>query len=287
MTLDLRDQALWARVLAVDETSHEYFAQREDRPGAVLFTSARGPAYSLVLITRTTVAAAGPMLESIIDHYAGVDQDTRVRVTPLSEPGDWPERLSRRGFVPLEAEDELFMALPAAAGEVIAPDCRHLSPSSVQIRRVSSGAGAKDEAEVFTRVQLAGFGEPLDGLPDAIQATRRSLAAGRYRLYTAYLGNEAAGAVSARMVGDAAGGVAGLYGLATLPHLRRRGVALALVRYLVNEAAAEGLDLVYLSAEPDSAGASLYERLGFAPIFSVRNYLLRQPRQEKSAEAGG
>jgi ribosomal protein S18 acetylase RimI-like enzyme len=280
MYLDLSSRALWARILAVDETSHEYFATREDAPGAILFTSDQSPAFNLALITRTTAADAGPVLESIIDHYSRVGRDTRVRLTPLSEPGDWPQRLAQRGFVPLEAEDELFMALPAASG-VTATGAGQPAGPSVTVRRVSTDVGAEDEAEVFTRVQRAGFGEPLEGLPEAIQATRRSLAVGRYRFYVAYLGDEAAGAASARMVRDALGGVAGLYGLTTLPHVRRRGVGAALVRYLVNEATAEGLDVVFLSAEPGSPGAGLYERLGFAPTFSVRNYLLRQPAASK------
>jgi ribosomal protein S18 acetylase RimI-like enzyme len=280
MSLDLSSRALWARILAVDETSHEYFAVREDAPGAILFTNGQKPDSNLALIQQSTGADAGRRLEAIIEHYSRLGLDTRVRLTPLSEPGDWPARLARRGFIPLETEDELFMALPAAAG-VTPPGAGQAAVPPVTVRRVSAGDGAAAEAEVFTRVQRAGFGEPLEGLPEAIQATRRSLAAGRYRLYTAYLGDEAVGAASARMVHDAVGGVAGLYGLTTLTHARRRGVGATLVRCLVHEAAAEGLDVVFLSAAPGSAGAALYERLGFAPTFSVRNYLLRLPASGK------
>ncbi len=101
----------------------------------------------------------------------------------------------------------------------------------------------------------------------------------------AYLDAQAVGAASARMVRDTAGGVAGLYGLTTLPEARRRGVGAALVRYLVNEATAKGHDVVFLSAEPGSGAAGLYARLGFVPIFTVRNYLLRQPGRGGAAVA--
>ena len=90
MSLDLCDRALWARILAVDETSHEYFAYREDMPGAILFTNSQSPAFNLALIQQTTATDAGQVLESIIDHYARLGPETRVRLTPLSEPGDWP-----------------------------------------------------------------------------------------------------------------------------------------------------------------------------------------------------
>ncbi|MDP3047106.1 MAG: GNAT family N-acetyltransferase, partial [Chloroflexota bacterium] len=140
-------------------------------------------------------------------------------------------------------------------------------------------------ADVFTRVQRAGFGMPLDGLDQAIQATNRSLAAGRYRFYVAYLDAQAVGAASARMVRDTAGGVAGLYGLTTLPEARRRGVGAPLVSFLVNEATDEGHDVVFLSAESGSAAAGLYARFGFVPIFTVRNYLLRQPERDGAAVA--
>ncbi len=38
-------------------------------------------------------------------------------------------------------------------------------------------------------------------------------------------------------------------------------------------------------AEPGSAAAGLYARLGFVPIFTVRNYLLRQPGRGGAAVA--
>ena len=47
MSLDPCDRALWARILAMDETSHEYFAHREDMPGAILFTNSQSPTFNL------------------------------------------------------------------------------------------------------------------------------------------------------------------------------------------------------------------------------------------------
>jgi ribosomal protein S18 acetylase RimI-like enzyme len=288
MPLDLCDRALWARILAVDETSHEYFAQREDIPGAILFTNSQSPDSSLALIQQSAAVNPGRVLESVIDHYARLGLDTRVRLTPLSAPGDWPQRLAQRGFHPLEQEDKLFMALTPAgagggAGGTPAPD--HGAAPPLAVRRVSPEAGADVGADIVTRVQRAGFGAPKDDLDDAVQATQRSLAAGHYRFYVAYLGSEPVGAASARMVRDSMGGVAGLYGLTTLSEARRQGIGSAMVKFLVNEAVADGHDLVFLSVDPGSGAARLYARLGFAPVFTVRNYLLRQPGRDGAATA--
>jgi ribosomal protein S18 acetylase RimI-like enzyme len=284
MSLDRCDRALWARILAVDETSHEYFAEREDVPGAILFSNGQSPAFNLALVQQTTTADAGHVLESIIDHYQRSGVETRVRLTPLSEPGDWPQRLAQRGFIPLEDEDELFMVVtPAGAATSAAPAPGHPVGLPLAVRRASPEAGAEVGAEIVTRVQRAGFGTPMGDLGQAIQATQRALAAGQYRFYVVCLGAEVVGAASARMVRDALGGVAGLYGLTTLAETRRQGAGSALVRFLVNEATSEGHDVVFLSVEPGSAAARLYERLGFEPVFTVRNYLLRQPGADAAA----
>ncbi len=164
MPLDLCDRALWARILAVDETSHGYFAHREDMPGAILFTKGQSPAVNLALIQQTTAADAGQVLESIIDHYSRFGPETRVRLTPLSESGDWPQRLARRGFVPLD-EDELVMVLtPAGAAIGGTPAPGFTADLPLAVRRASAEDGAEVGADVFTRVQRAGFGMPMGDL---------------------------------------------------------------------------------------------------------------------------
>ena len=45
---------LWARILAVDERSHEYFAERTDWPGVALFTNPGAPPFNLAVIGEAT-----------------------------------------------------------------------------------------------------------------------------------------------------------------------------------------------------------------------------------------
>ncbi|ERK67898.1 ribosomal-protein-alanine acetyltransferase domain protein, partial [Leifsonia aquatica ATCC 14665] len=62
------------------------------------------------------------------------------------------------------------------------------------------------------------------------------------------------------------GGWGGLYAVATLPSARRRGLARALTTALAREAAAHGVDRLWLQVVADnSAAIALYESLGFVP----------------------
>ena len=60
-------------------------------------------------------------------------------------------------------------------------------------------------------------------------------------------------------------GVAEIVGLATLPALRRRGLAAAVTARLAVLAAERGLATVFLSAQDDDV-ARVYERIGFTRI---------------------
>ena len=111
---------LWARILAVDERSHEYFAERTDWPGAALFTNPGAPPFNLAVIGEATEDAASGLLDRIAGHYHSLGLACRVRVTPLSRPADWPDRLAARGFRHLAEEDEEFMLFTGA----VARECR-------------------------------------------------------------------------------------------------------------------------------------------------------------------
>ena len=108
----------------------------------------------------------------------------------------------------------------------------------------------------------------------ALRLARRSLEAGLYRYYVACLDGRPAGAASARI--DK--GLAGIYGVATLPEARRRGVGTALVGHIVEEGRREGCDAAFLSAEPGSYAAGL-PAAGFRVDLLVSNYELAGSRQ--------
>lgn len=79
-------------------------------------------------------------------------------------------------------------------------------------------------------------------------------------------------AIVATAMAIRAGGLLGIYGVATLPGHRRRGIGTALVRHLL--AQDPGLPAVL---QPSPMAAGLYARLGFRPAGATRTWV-RPPR---------
>lgn len=268
------DTGLWARILSVDECSHEYFSERADWPGAVLFTNPGAAPFNLAIIGDVPQADAAGLLDRLVRHYHELGVACRLRLTPLSRPADWPDRLAAGGFRHLEDEDEAFMVHRMAwAGTVAMP------AAPVTVRRVEDDAALSE----FVLLQQAAWQSPPQDGDRALRLARRSLSAGRYRFYVACLEGRPAGAASARF----ANGLAGIYGVATLPDLRRQGVGAALVAHIVAAARRMGGDAAFLSAEPGGYAAGLYQRLGFEPLFQVRNYALEAPAATARPHAAG
>lgn len=66
------------------------------------------------------------------------------------------------------------------------------------------------------------------------------------------------------------GGVAGLYGVATRPAFRRRGIGTALCWTVLDEARRKGLRTAVLQASEDGEG--VYARLGFQACCRFAEY---------------
>jgi ribosomal protein S18 acetylase RimI-like enzyme len=136
------------------------------------------------------------------------------------------------------------MALPVERLRSAAP------PAGVEIRRVDDGAtlarvaeadaAAFDVDAVLTRAFL-----PDQVLQDPTQ-----------HVFAAFADDDVVGAGE----GGLADGVLGVFGIATVPAFRRRGVAAALTSRLIEDLAS-GADLAVLQSS--RLGFGVYERLGF------------------------
>ena len=94
------DKTVWDRVLRADERFYGYFADRLEMPGAVLFIAERpdAPEFDLAFIGSVAEDKADATLSRIKRHFRAHGRTPRIRLTPLSLPGDWPEILRRAGF---------------------------------------------------------------------------------------------------------------------------------------------------------------------------------------------
>ena len=256
MTPDPYARTTWARILKTDLQSHAYVAERADWPGAAVFSHAGVDGFNLAVLQQTTPAEADALLGRLAAHYRALGVTPRVRVTPLSEPADWPARLQARGWIEAAGE-EVFMQL---VGSLRVPP----NPE-VQVFRAPAEVSLDD----CVRVQSEGFGGggPVD---EAVARAQHALARWDYLFLVAQLDGQPVGAASARFEA----GACGVYGVATLEGFRRRGVSTTMLHAIVDAAGQRGCDLVFLSAEPHGYARGLYAHLGFVEVFHTYQYEL-------------
>jgi GNAT superfamily N-acetyltransferase len=127
-------------------------------------------------------------------------------------------------------------------------------PGAVEVVRVGDGRDLDRLRSVQSRV----FG--LDPTVAGRFLSEELLADPGYRAFLAVVDGEAVGSSSIHLDG----GSAGVFGVATVPGARRRGVGAALTGRCLAEAAEAGADLAWLQSTPD--GLSVYERLGFSVV---------------------
>jgi ribosomal protein S18 acetylase RimI-like enzyme len=139
-------------------------------------------------------------------------------------------------------------------------------PAGTRIDRVADGRALVD----FTAVAAAGFG--LHGLPakvaqqilgDATRALSPELA-----FYLAYVDERPA----ATAISLLSHGIAGLYWIASLPELHRRGLGSAITRRASNDAFDAGAGAVILQAS--THGEPVYRRLGYRTLVEYRWYFM-------------
>ena len=68
-------------------------------------------------------------------------------------------------------------------------------------------------------------------------------------------------------------GLGYLENLFVLPEHRLKGVATALVQHCAAAARSKGAGLVFLPAAAEDTPKQMYARMGFQPLFHLRNYL--------------
>lgn len=253
------DAALHARVLRADEANFAYFAERAELPGAAIFTVRRAPMpeFEVALVGAIDPEAADPTLRAIERHFQDRGRAPRLRLSPVSRPGDWPARLRSEGYVEIGGSPEYFAVPP----EALVPP-----PPDVPVVRAVS----PEDAMRFAEIQIHGFGLPETDLAWERELTLRHLAAGKHELYLAAL--DGAFVAAARSV-RAGSECCALAALATIPEARGRGAGTALLAHMAAAAHARGDALVFGTMTPGSYAAGLYRRLGFTTLFRTRTFV--------------
>jgi len=213
--------------------------------------------FNLVCRARLDEAAASARVKSAVDHFRGERRPFSWWVGPADRPADLGRRLEEAGLE--RAETELAMAadLSSIAADVSVPE-------GLRIVRARSDGEVAD----FAAVQAANWNPP-----DAQVVRFYDLAASALlardcplRLYVGYFGAEPVAASEATL----AGGVAGLYNVATRREFRRRGFGAALTTRPLRDAREQGYRTAVLQAAAE--GVRLYERIGFRRFGDITEY---------------
>jgi ribosomal protein S18 acetylase RimI-like enzyme len=194
---------------------------------------------------------------------------------PSSTPYDLIDRLDRHGFVMEPARGMAADLRAVAAGPA--------ADASVAVAAVEDAPALR----TWSRVLCDAFGAPpAFGHSFAELASSIGLGPGSsFRHFLAFLDGEPA-ATGSLFLGA---GVAGLYDVATLPEMRRRGLGGAVTRAMLAEAARRGYRTAILHAS--GQGASLYRSLGFTDVCAIGQHvwvpegLRRRPAPGGSATA--
>ncbi len=207
---------------------------------------------------------AGPVSDDDISRieafYAARGAGVQIELCPLAA-ADLPPRLGARGFVVQAFENQLGRAI--AQGPIGAARM----PDAVG---VTLATPAQDDlwvrvtGEAFAAFEPpAGGGPPGDVLPlELMMEMMSQFVHPSIRRYLAWVGGEPAGGGAAW----AHAGVLGIFGTATMPAFRRRGVQTALTLHAMAEA--PGVDLAIATTAPGSTSQRTFERLGFQVLYT-------------------
>jgi hypothetical protein len=209
----------------------------------------------------------GPVLDEDLDRieefYRSRHAPTQIELCPLAY-GDLGARLCARGYILEAFENELGIVLGSSG--VGAGFSRPNAVLQVHLAQ-------PDETDLWTRVVSEGFVacEPLvGGAPEAKALTLDQMIEmmsqfehPNIRRYLAMVDGEPAGGGAAWTYE----GVLGIFGTATLPRFRRRGVQAAITGQAMNDARANA-DVAVATTAPGSTSQRTFERLGFRVLYT-------------------
>ena len=174
------------------------------------------------------------------------------------QPARMAYYLEQHGFLRL-SEENIGMALDIAALQ-IEPD----QIEDVEIRELSS----VEDLEVLYRMEMEGF-DSTEVMAGYYREMYRRAGFGPgtpWRHFGAWRRGEVVAATSLLFYA----GVAGIYGVATVEHARRRGIARRMVLRAIEAARQEGYRVAILS--PTYMSEGIYRRLGFREYTRIRHY---------------
>ncbi len=175
-----------------------------------------------------------------------------------TQPANMDTHLESYGFIRLN-EDNIGMALDV---ETLQVEERRVE--DLEIHEIEDLAGL----QLLKRMEIEGFGSSEE-MAQHYYEMYAGAGFGRgtvWRHWSGWWQGEPVAAASLLLHA----GVAGIYGVSTLPEARRQGIARAMVLHAIEEARQLGYRVVILS--PTDMSERIYSRLGFREYTRIRHY---------------
>jgi GNAT superfamily N-acetyltransferase len=191
------------------------------------------------------------------DFYRSRGAATNIETCPLAHPSLF-EALGQRGYRVVEFSNVLYRGIEA--GETFAR-----APEGVSLHRAGN-----DERAFWAETVARGFADEIPLSPELVSVLSAFANRPGAQLWLAEVDGEVAGGAAVAIDG----GMAGLFGAATLPSFRGRGVQGAFFAARLAEAARAGATMAYTIALPGSGSHRNAERAGFRVAYTRVKFML-------------
>jgi len=234
-----------------------------ERDGPIVrLTTPRGG----MVVYRDLGGLDGPDLDAFIgrqvEQFRRLGRGFEWKLHGHDRPSDLPQRLVAAGLVPDETETVVVARVDAIAGPT------PVLPDGVRLREVTARADFDRIARFEERI----WGDDRIGLPEMLES-ERAADPDAITILVAEAGDDVVCAAWVRF--EAGTEFATLWGGATLPAYRRRGIYRATVVHRANLAAVRGFRYLEVDASDDSR--PILERLGFIPVTTTTPYNWEPP----------
>ncbi len=226
------------------------------------FSTGLATSFNGVLRTHITADDVDAKIDEVVVYFKTRHLPLIWPVGPTALPTNVASYLLARGFV--HSHDGTGMAVDMQ--ELHEESVKSVTPSNFRVEVVSDLA----LLEAYTVTSTRGFGGSEEGTR-IYHETYKNIGFGKHlpwQHFIGWLGDEPV-AVSSLLLHA---GVAGIFGVATVPEARRQGIGTAMTLAPLHEARQRGYCVGVLS--PSEMGLGVYRRLGFRPYCTLRFYRL-------------
>ena len=201
--------------------------------------------------------ALDDLIQRQVDAFAERSERFEWKLHGHDRPPDLADRLRAAGFTAEELETVVIARIADVAAEPVLPE-------GVRLREVTE----RPDLERIVRMEEKVWGTEHAWFPDMVESEREA-EPGSIRVVVAEAGGEVVCAAWIRFVTGTE--FATLWGGATLPEWRGKGIYRATVAHRANLAQERGFRYLEVDASDDSR--PILERLGFVPVTTTTPYV--------------